>query len=83
MEEMLQNQVAAKAAGATPPHPEGNGTSASGESSHVENGNGTANGADAAPLTIDERKPPINEVGSPSALQARRAGPHPELDGAA
>jgi hypothetical protein len=81
MEEMLQNQVAAKAA--TVPHPEGNGTSASGESAHGTYANGTANGVEAAPLTIDERKPPINEVGSPSALQARRAGPHPELDGAA
>jgi nucleotide-binding universal stress UspA family protein len=30
---------------------------------------------------VEERKPPINEVGSPSALQARRAGPHPELEG--
>ncbi|HKH44391.1 MAG TPA: universal stress protein [Thermoanaerobaculia bacterium] len=30
---------------------------------------------------LEERKPPINEVGSPSALQARRAGPHPELEG--
>ncbi len=29
---------------------------------------------------LEERRPPINEVGSPSALQARRAGPHPELD---
>lgn len=82
MEEMLQNQVAAKAA-ATAPHPEGNGTSANGESAHGAYANGTANGAEAAPLTVDERKPPINEVGSPSALQARRAGPHPELDGAA
>ena len=60
MEEMLKNQEAAKAAGTTAPHPEGNGTSASG--------------------TFEERKPPINEVGSPSALQARRAGPHPQLE---
>ena len=68
MEEMLRNQEAAKAAS---PHPEGNGTSASGASSHEA--------VDAVPL--EERKPPINEVGSPSALQARRAGPHPQLEG--
>jgi nucleotide-binding universal stress UspA family protein len=37
--------------------------------------------ADAIHGAIEERKPPINEVGSPSALQARRAGPHPELEG--
>jgi nucleotide-binding universal stress UspA family protein len=37
--------------------------------------------ADAVHGAIEERKPPINEVGSPSALQARRAGPHPELEG--
>jgi nucleotide-binding universal stress UspA family protein len=36
---------------------------------------------DLNPVALQERKPPINEVGSPSALQARRAGPHPELDG--
>ena len=36
--------------------------------------------ADSAPV-FEERKPPINEVGSPSALQARRAGPHPQLEG--
>jgi Zn finger protein HypA/HybF involved in hydrogenase expression len=75
MEEMLRNQEAAKAAAdnaaATGPHPEGNGTSASGNPSHE--------GIGAESLA--ERKPPINEVGSPSALQARRAGPHPELEG--
>ncbi len=37
--------------------------------------------ADAIHGATEERKPPINEVGSPSALQARRAGPHPELEG--
>jgi hypothetical protein len=31
--------------------------------------------------SLEERQPPINEVGSPSALQARRAGPHPQLEG--
>jgi len=36
---------------------------------------------DLNPVALEERKPPINEVGSPSALQARRAGPHPELEG--
>jgi nucleotide-binding universal stress UspA family protein len=68
MEEMLRNQEAAKA---TSPHPEGQGTSASGASSHEA--------VDA--VSLEERKPPINEVGSPSALQARRAGPHPQLEG--
>lgn len=72
MEEMLRNQEAAKANGGTAPHPEGNGTSASGSASHEE-GTGAA--------SFEERKPPINEVGSPSALQARRAGPHPQLEG--
>jgi hypothetical protein len=38
-------------------------------------------GAAAEVPAIEERKPPINEVGSPSALQARRAGPHPQLEG--
>ena len=71
MEEMLRNQEAAKAAGATAPHPEGNGTSASGNPSHEA----------AGTVSFEERKPPINEVGSPSALQARRAGPHPQLEG--
>jgi nucleotide-binding universal stress UspA family protein len=37
--------------------------------------------ADATHGALEERKPPINEVGSPSALQARRAGPHPQLEG--
>jgi hypothetical protein len=78
MEEMIRNQEAAKAAaasaGTTAPHPEGNGMSAAGapvDASHE------ATGA----VSLEERKPPINEVGSPSALQARRAGPHPQLEG--
>ena len=80
MEEMLRNQAAAT--GAAPPHPEGNGTSASGEASHAAGTtNGATNGADAPPAVAETRTPPINEVGSPSALQARRAGPHPELEG--
>lgn len=68
MEDMLKKAEAAKAE-ATAPHPEGNGTNAAGAASHE------------AAATLDEKKPPINEVGSPSALQARRAGPHPELEG--
>lgn len=82
MEEMLKNQAAAQGAGATAPHPEGNMTPASGAS----NGNGHATEPAEAPSAsatpFAEHVPPINEVGSPSALQARRAGPHPELDGA-
>jgi nucleotide-binding universal stress UspA family protein/Zn finger protein HypA/HybF involved in hydrogenase expression len=38
--------------------------------------------AEAAPVAYPERKPAINEVGSPSALQARRAGPSPAIDAA-
>ncbi len=92
MEEMIKTQASEKGAAAkgvsaeggtqaadgngsphaTSPHPEGNGTSASGDASH-------AVAIEATPL--EDRKPPINEVGSPSALQARRAGPHPELEG--
>jgi hypothetical protein len=80
MEEMIRSQAEAKGVsveGNGSPHraspdPEGNGTSASGTASHTVS-------AEAAPPA--DRKPPINEVGSPSALQARRAGPHPELEG--
>jgi hypothetical protein len=35
----------------------------------------------AGALPLEPRRPPINEVGSPSALQARREGPHPQLEG--
>lgn len=83
MEEMLKNQAAAQGAGAAVPHPEGNGTSASGASNG--NGHATEPAAEAPSATATpfaEHVPPINEVGSPSALQARRAGPHPELDSA-
>ncbi len=73
MEEMLRNQEAAKSKSAEPAS-----GSASLPADALHTG-ATADAADAAPL--DERKPPINEVGSPSALQARRAGPHPELEG--
>ena len=38
--------------------------------------------ARAAATAYVERKPAINEVGSPSALQARRAGPAPTLEAA-
>ena len=81
MEEMIKNQAAARGVSAeepaasphaASPHSEGNGTSASGDASH-------AVALEATPPA--DRKPPINEVGSPSALQARRAGPHPELEG--
>lgn len=48
----------------------------------AEAGSGTSVPADAShAVAFEERKPPINEVGSPSALQARRAGPHPQLEG--
>jgi nucleotide-binding universal stress UspA family protein len=70
MEEMLRNQEAAKSKSAEP---------AAGSASLPADTVHTGAAADVAPL--DERKPPINEVGSPSALQARRAGPHPELEG--
>ena len=65
MEEMLRNQEAAKAGAEA-------GASLPADASH---------GATASAPAIEERKPPINEVGSPSALQARRAGPHPQLEG--
>lgn len=65
MEDMLRNQEAAKADAEA-------GASLPADASH---------GATAGALAIEERKPPINEVGSPSALQARRAGPHPQLEG--
>jgi nucleotide-binding universal stress UspA family protein len=65
MEEMLRNQEAAKADAEA-------GASLPADASH---------GAAASAPAIEERKPPINEVGSPSALQARRAGPHPQLEG--
>jgi nucleotide-binding universal stress UspA family protein len=65
MEEMLRNQEAAKADAEA-------GASLPADASH---------GATASAPAIEERKPPINEVGSPSALQARRAGPHPQLEG--
>src|SRR5262249_5790856 len=45
----------------------------------AEAGAGASLPADAShEVAMEERKPPINEVGSPSALQARRAGPHPQ-----
>ena len=48
----------------------------------AEAGAGASLPADAShAVVMEERKPPINEVGSPSALQARRAGPHPQLEG--
>ena len=48
----------------------------------AEAGAATSLPADAShAVAAEERKPPINEVGSPSALQARRAGPHPQLEG--
>jgi nucleotide-binding universal stress UspA family protein len=65
MEEMLRNQEAAKAGAEA-------GAGLPADASH---------GATAGEPAIEERKPPINEVGSPSALQARRAGPHPQLEG--
>ena len=68
MEEMLRNQEAAKAGAEA-------GASLPADASH-----GATAGAPATAAT-EERKPPINEVGSPSALQARRAGPHPQLEG--
>ena len=37
----------------------------------------------AVNIPSDERRPAINEVGSASALQARRAGPHPTLESGA
>lgn len=64
MEEMLRNQAAAKEAGGANPQAHGTGAP-----------------ADAAPAANAlERRPALNEVGSTSALQARRAGPHPELE---
>jgi nucleotide-binding universal stress UspA family protein len=68
MEEMLRNQEAAKAGAEA-------GASLPADASH-----GATVATASAPAT-EERKPPINEVGSPSALQARRAGPHPQLEG--
>src|SRR4051794_31275273 len=48
----------------------------------AEAGAATSLPADASPAVMaEESRPPINEVGSPSALQARRAGPHPQLEG--
>jgi hypothetical protein len=48
----------------------------------AEAGAATSLPADASHAVMaEESKPPINEVGSPSALQARRAGPHPQLEG--
>ena len=66
MEEMIKNQAAAKGI--------------STESGAVPADASHAVATAAAPA-LEERKPPINEVGSPSALQARRAGPHPQLEG--
>lgn len=68
MEEMIKNQEAAKAAAAA-----GSAAEAPADASHAAAAQGTP--------VFEERKPPINEVGSPSALQARRAGPHPQLEG--
>jgi nucleotide-binding universal stress UspA family protein len=77
MEEMLKNQAAAQAA------TKGAAEAASLPTDAPHGGATTASdsAADANVAPLDERKPPINEVGSPSALQARRAGPHPQLDG--
>jgi nucleotide-binding universal stress UspA family protein len=48
----------------------------------AEAGAATSLPADASHAAMaEESRPPINEVGSPSALQARRAGPHPQLEG--
>ena len=50
-----------------------NGAVAPADASHIA----------AVNIPADERRPAINEVGSPSALQARRAGPHPILESGA
>ncbi len=82
MEEMLKNQAAAKgvstdvvSAGA--PHASGNGAPGHEAAPPAD----ASHAAPAPEAPSADRKPPINEVGSPSALQARRAGPHPELEG--
>jgi hypothetical protein len=73
MEEMLKNQEAAKNAVVNgEAHP--NGTAMPADASHA---------AMAVNIPSDERRPALNEVGSPSALQARRAGPHPQLESGA
>ncbi len=69
MEEMLKNQAASQGAGAAA-HANGHAAGATDAAEAV------------APMAASEHVPPINEVGSPSALQARRAGPHPELEDA-
>lgn len=65
MEEMLRNEAAARAAAATPAHPDAAPSPAAvvGEAPPT-----------SAPDRFAERRPALNEVGSPSALQARRAG---------
>lgn len=61
MEEMLRQEVEARAAAGASTEP--------------------AAVAKSAASAYVERRPAINEVGSPSALQARRAGPSPHVDG--
>lgn len=70
MEEMLKNQVTAKdAVPAAIPHAT---TAVSTEAPHEPAG--------AEAMALVEPKPALNEVGSPSALQARRAGGLRQLD---
>ncbi|MEO8503098.1 MAG: universal stress protein [Acidobacteriota bacterium] len=68
MEEMLRSQTAVQPGAAN--------TSANGHAA------ARMEASDVTPAAVNggERKPALNEVGSPSALQARRAGPHPELE---
>jgi nucleotide-binding universal stress UspA family protein len=72
MEEMLKSQEAAKGASVEP---------GSGSEPRTGLPADAIHSAVAEVPVPGERKPPLNEVGSPSALQARRAGPHPELEG--
>ncbi|MCM2268537.1 MAG: universal stress protein [Thermoanaerobaculia bacterium] len=65
MEEMLRNEAAARAAAATPARPDAVASPAAVVGDAPPTG---------APDRFAERRPALNEVGSPSALQARRAG---------